>query len=786
MSGTTKTSVAIAAVVALLVCFIPAFAQTSQPIDTVVEIRVEGNQQTSRNAVLSSVKTRVGQSYNPELIKADEQRLRETRRFESVIITKTQTPRGVIVTVVVTERPKIKSVSFVGNKAFKRAELVKELPFGAGEALDKFRVEAGRQAVQNFYRGKGYYQAEVTTDEKALADRREVIYRIAEGPQALVRKIRFEGNAFFRSLRLKFVVGSSTRFWPFVQGYLDVDQVDRDVITLRNMYVAEGFLDAEVGREYSFSADKKLVTIIFRIDEGPRYQVNRFIFRGNTIFSDRDLAERMKAGEGLESRGFFTAMKMRRSIEAVQNAYGEIGYINATVEARKQYLSPTSHPEWAPPSAALLNVIIQITEEDQYAVGKVIIRGNSVTQGRVIRRQLSFYPEQLFNTVAVEESRNRLLETRLFDKVTIAPVGREPHVRDALVAVQEGKTAEFLVGAGISSNNGLLGNISFTQRNFDLFKWPATWKALTSEGAFKGGGQTFSIVAEPGTEIMRFHIDWFEPYLFDQPNTLGNKIFVFNRAREAYDETRYGDVVSLGRRFPNRWYAELATRVEGVDISNLADDAPVETRQDEGTHLLIGFKGTLVRDRTDSRWLPSTGDRLRISYEEVVGGYTFSTAEGDYHIYRTLYTDALDRKHILAGRASIGEMFGDAPTFERYYGGGIGSIRGFQYRGVSPRGHKTNGRIGDKPIGGKFMVFLGSEYSFPLVADQLRGVLFVDSGTVENDFGVTTYRASVGAGVRWMIPLFGQVPLSLDFGFPVSQSSQDDTQIFSFNFGAAF
>jgi outer membrane protein insertion porin family len=144
----------------------------------------------------------------------------------------------------------------------------------------------------------------------------------------------------------------------------------------------------------------------------------------------------------------------------------------------------------------------------------------------------------------------------------------------------------------------------------------------------------------------------------------------------------------------------------------------------------------------------------------------------------------MDRKHIIAGRAMVGNIFGDAPVFERYYGGGIGSLRGFEYRGISPRSKGT-----DEPIGGEFMLYAGAEYSFPIFGtegQQLRGVVFMDSGTVEEDPTITAYRISAGFGLRWTMPLFGPVPMSFDFGFPLAKDKDDETQIFSFSLGWSF
>jgi outer membrane protein insertion porin family len=657
-----------------------------------------------------------------------------------------------------------------------------------GDPLNNAAIQAGKQAIRNKYLEAGYHFAEVEIDQKALERNREVIYTVVEGPRTIIKKVRFQGNHYFGNFSLKMRTESKAKFWPFITGAYNTEKVERDVTTIRNLYIADGFLDAEVARKAEFSDDKKTVVITFVIKEGPRYRIDEVIFEGNTVFADPELARRL----GLQRGEFFTAEVLRNDLETLEDAYGELGYIDAKVEAEKVFRSPDRpSPDWAAGldggKPALLNLVFDIREEDQYRIGEVRITGNSITQSRVIRRELHFRPEQLYDTVAVRYSKNRLQELRLFDEVNITPVDTdEPGVKDVVVDITEGRTAEFLIGVGVSTNSGLLGTVSFTQRNFDILAWPKSFKHLLKPETFKGAGQRFSIVAEPGTELMRYSINWFTPYIFDQPYSLGTKGYFFTRSYEDYDINRLGGQLSLGHMFKNRWYGELAMRGEGVRMEDVDNYAPVEVIEDEGTHTLIGFTGRIVRDRTDSRWLPSKGDRLSLSYEQVVGSDTFGTFMTDYRRYYTVYVDALDRKHIVAGRVSFGHIVGDAPVFEKFYGGGIGSIRGFEYRGISPRGTYASGAKHDDPIGGDTMFFAGVEYTFPLVADQLRGALFLDTGTVEEDFGISTYRASLGFGLRWTIPMFGPVPMRFDFGFPVAKDDDDDTQIFSFSLGVTF
>ncbi len=740
-----------------------AQAKDSSPPNTVIEIRVEGNKVLSESAVLANVKTRQGQPYSETIVRDDEQRLLKTQRYNNVVATKTQTDKGVIVTFTVAGRPLVEAVIFEGNKVFADSTLAAMLTFGGGDPIDQFQIESGLRAIQGKYRSGGYHFVEVKLNQAALRDAGKVVYEIVEGPKVAIRKIRFEGNSAFAARRLKGLISSKAKLWPFLPGTLDTETADRDVAELRNFYRSEGFLDAQVDCRQEFSADKKKAVLVFVIDEGPHYCIRNTVFQGNKVFDADELRRDLKLLAG----AYYNGLSLSRDLTGIRNSYGQIGYIEVNVSVKTQY---TDKP-------GLVDLVYTIDEGSQFRVGQIDIRGNDVTKMNVIRRQLRLEPEQLYNTVAAEESRKRLMETGLFEKVTVTPYGDAPGVRNAVAEVTETKTARFLIGAGVSSNAGLLGNISFTERNFDLFARPDR----NGKRSFRGGGQTLSISAEPGTEFMRFHIDWSEPSMFDTPYSLGTRAFVFTSGRESYDETRYGGVVSVGRRFKNLWYGELAGRIEGVQVDDLDDNAPQDVRDVEGTSALAGVKGTLVRDRTDSRWLPSKGDRFIVGYEQVAGDFTFGRADADYRIYYTVYTDAMDRKHIIAARAAAGAIFGDAPVFERYYGGGLGSIRGFDFRGISPRQGPD-----DDPVGGNFKVFLGSEYSFPIIGRNLRGVVFLDSGTVERNIEIIDYRASAGVGLRLHLPFFGPVPMSLDFGFPLSKTDEDDTQLVSFSIGWVF
>ena len=773
-------------VLMLFVCT-TGWTQNTTRENTIAAVKVQGNTHMSTASILTYIKTRVGATYDPHVLRDDQTRLISSGRFSQVIVTRTRTKKGIVVTYKVKERPRIASVQIEGAKSIPIPELMKELSFGQGDPINESAIKSGRQALINIYQNKGRHFVQVTLDKTALTDSRKVIYTIVEGPSTVIEDVYYKGNHFFRDFTLKMRLNTRAKFWFFTDGTLNTEKVDRDVTTLRNMYITEGFLDADVGRTYAFSDDKTKVTVTFMIHEGPRYRINRIGFKGSRVFSDAELTSRLNFSRG----DFFTQETVRLDLKTLEDAYGELGYIDASVQMKKRFLAPGKNtPEWAVDvdggNPALVDLLFVIEERDQYHVGEIVIQGNTITQERVVRREMNLYPAQLVNSVGMEMSKSRLMQLRLFSEVDITPVSTsDSEVKDLMVSVVEGKTAEFLVGLGVSSNNGLLGTISFTQRNFDFMSWPRSWADLSKPETFKGAGQTLSISAEPGSEVMRFSLGWSTPYIFDLPYTLSTKVYFYERGFDDYDMNELGTQVSVGHMFKNRWYAEVALSLDSVNL-DVGNGAPVEVWEDKDRANMVGVTGRLVRDRTDSRWTPTNGDRFSISYEQVMGDYTFGRFETSYRIYKTVYTDQMDRPYILSGRVKFGQMVGTAPVYEKFYGGGMGSIRGFEYRGISPRGTNLNGTSNDDPIGGDMSLFAGVEYNMPLYKESLRGVVFLDTGTVESDFELTTYRISFGVGLRVTIPMFGPVPMAIDFGFPLVKDDEDDTQVFSFSLGWTF
>ncbi|MFO0973847.1 MAG: outer membrane protein assembly factor BamA [Phycisphaerae bacterium] len=721
----------------------------------------------------SVVQARPGDTYDERAIEADVTRLIKTGRFDDARAEPQMRGGQVAIVFRLVERPVIASVELVGNRKFKTKDLLGESGLAAGQPISDYAIKQAQVNIERKYKEAGYYYAAVEISRARLESERVVELQIREGPRVRVRQIRFEGNHGFSAARLKQQIETHTYIWIFRTGEYDDERAERDAAAVRNFYRDQGYLDARVGHKPEFSNETDL-TLTFTIEEGTRYSVKSITFQGNTVFSAEDLAGGMR----LRSEGLFLAESLRQDVRAINDKYGAQGYIYADVATNWTYAK----------EEGFVDLTLTINERGQFRFGRIVIRGNAATQDKVVRRELRFFPEELYDLPATRVAERRLVETRLFNTARIEPVGEQPGVRDALVRVEEAETTKILFGVGVTTNNGLLGTVTIENRNFDLFDWPRNATEFFKGRAFHGAGQVFRLQFEPGTELTRGRIDFREPYLLDLDVGFGTSLYLFQRDRKEWDERRVGFNVSFDRRFREgllkNWAAEAAFRFENVNIGGLDRWSPDEVRQTRGDNFLSTVKGTLVRDTTDSLFMPTRGNRLSVSYEQAFGDYSFGKIIGDGAQHFTLLTDSVNRKHILSLGGTIGQIVGDAPPFERFFGGGIGSIRGFEFRGVSPRSGWLM-RARDR-VGGDFELLANAEYSFPLIGETVRGVAFLDMGTIEEEFGVHDWRAAAGLGARIYFKPFGPIPLAFDFAFPISSNGDDDEQVFSFSFGTTF
>lgn len=364
----------------------------------------------------------------------------------------------------------------------------------------------------------------------------------------------------------------------------------------------------------------------------------------------------------------------------------------------------------------------------------------------------------------------------------ISPYEEPTNPLDLRANVAETQTGRFMLGVGVNSNAGLLGSIVLDEQNADITRLPYSWRDFIDGKAFRGAGQQVRIEAVPGTQVSRYSFIFRQPYLFDTRVQFGLSGYYFQRFYRDWQEQRLGGRIQLGYQFP--YVPDLsvssALRIEQVDIKNPSVPTPPQLQRVLGTSFLGVAEFAITHDTRDNLFLATQGHRIVLGYDQGFGDFTFprGTVEARQHF---LLHERPDRsgRHVMTLMTQLGFAGHAMPLYENYFAGGFSSMRGFNFRGVGPY-------VGQVNVGGVFQWLNTAEYMFPISADDMvRGVVFCDYGTVEDDIAVRgrNFRVSPGFGLRLTIPAMGPAPIALDFAVPVIHGPNDNIQNFAFYVG---
>ncbi len=363
--------------------------------------------------------------------------------------------------------------------------------------------------------------------------------------------------------------------------------------------------------------------------------------------------------------------------------------------------------------------------------------------------------------------------------------GNEPFVALEIDA-EETQTGRLMIGAGVNSNAGLVGNIVIDEQNFDILRLPQSWDDIKNGVAFRGAGQRFRLEASPGTQLQRYVATFQEPYLFNSRVGMTLSASYYTRFFFDWAEARTGGRVGFGYQFA--FAPDLSVnagfRGESVDVFNPRVLAP-DVVSMLGTNSVYGFSTGIIHDTRDSPFLPTQGHLATFEFEQVIGTYVYPRGilEGRQYFLMHERPDGSGR-HVLSIGSVLGMSGPDTPAYDNFFAGGYNTLRGFTFRGASPRQAAPNGVLA--VVGGPFQWLNTVEYLFPITADDsLRGVVFTDFGTVESNVAINNMRVAPGFGLRITLPALGPAPIALDFAVPVVKAPFDSEQLFSFFVGFA-
>lgn len=745
------------------------------------------DEQLTRN----QLRTKEGSAYQTRIVSEDISRLNRVGRFKRVE-NRVQLLADGSVNVIfsLVEQPVVQDIQSVGNRRFSDKEITDAVELLTNNPVDAEQLARACRKIEAMYRTKGYYLVQVTVDEAELEKTGIVLFRVREGDRVKVTDIRFEGNLSFTPRELRRDL-KTKEAWLLEKGPLDDDALEADVATLTNFYRDRGYLEVRTDRTVRPSPNGKEAIVTFLIDEGPVYTLRGVEMQTPgtevPVFTPAQLSGLMSIKPG----DVYSQDKIRVSLESIRAAYGKLGYTDVRVEKR----------ELRDPDSPQVDILLLVQQGETFKTGLIEIQGNDITRQNVIRRQVRIQPDRPLDSTELEESRKRLQQTGLFNRMGVnrgvkttiqEPDPEDPEHRDVLIEVEETNTGSFSIGVVAGSDGGFNGRIGLEQKNFDVGDWPDSAGEFFSGRAFRGAGQTFKIEALPGDQTEVYSISLSEPYLLDTNYSGSGYVFYSNREYDEYDEERYGAKFSVGRRFGTRWVGSMPVRVESVNLSNIEPQMPEDVFAVQDPHVVTGVGLQLTRSTLNDQFRPSKGTRMQFGIEQVglLGGdFNFTSISGEHSIFLTVNEDFFGYRTVLNVKTRaqyIPQGPDEAPVYERYYLGGQ-SMRGFAYRAVSPVGVRNDTKtLGEDPVGGTWLFFWGAELTQPVWEDTISIVAFADTGTVTDDPGFDDYRVAVGLGLRLYFPQLSPAPLAFDFGFPIVKEETDDERLFTFSVDLPF
>lgn len=755
------------------------------------DVRVIGFKRVEESAIRIHITHPTGVALDEAAVDLDTKAIYRMGFFENVWITTEAADGGIALVYHVDERPYVAKVEFEGNDNVDKEDLEAVVGIRARTVFDPQKAWEGIREAKKVYAGEGYPDAEIRYDLVRDADGNVTVrYVIDEKSEVLVDEIHFEGNDAFSDRELRGVMSTRRKWilsWFTGAGILKEEELHTDVERLTAFYYDHGYIQVRVD-DIDVSREEDNLILRVRIEEGQQFRIGNIHFEGEVL----DDQEKLVKASGLKSGEIFKPSRLRESIFAVTEAYGDLG--RAFAEA---FPLTDVHEE-----TRTVDVGFRMTAGPLVSVDRIKIRGNTKTRQEVIRRELRLHEDEQFSGKGLRQSTTRLRRLGIFDEVKMESARTDaPDQVNLVVDVKEGRTGTFSAGAGFSSEDSLLANARITERN--LF----------------GRGQTATFNVDFGARRRNFRLAFTEPWAFDIPLMLG--IDAFSWSYEFSDFERGGTGVSLRASYPlwelglrNLFGASLEDiragveyRLENTVIEGISRTAPPSIQAEAGTQLTSSVRPSLVRNTIDAPFDPTEGSINTMSVElaGLGGDNEFTKFDVSSRWYFPIYKAESGWKIVYATAATFGYGFGNGgesgeelPLSERYFPGGINTVRGFQSRTLGPRQKFVDNLSAEdrtSEVGGSAQLIFNNEIIFPIIPDAgVKGVFFFDAGNAwmleeaprtNNDEGIdlSDLRLSTGIGLRWLSP-FG--PLRIEIGFPLNSEAEDEESIVLFSFGTPY
>jgi len=743
-------------------------AQAAWAVDpfTVRDIRIEGLQRVEPGTVFVSLPVRVGDTYSDDKGTAAIQSLFALGLFKDVRIDVI----GDVLVVVVEERPTVANVEFVGTKEFDKDVLVKSLRdigLADGRPFDKAQLDRAEQELKRQYINRSLYAAQVVTTVTPIERNRvNLTFTVVEGEPATISEIRIVGSKAFSESKLRGLFDLDTGGW--LSWYTKSNRYSRaklnaDIETLRSYYLTRGYLEFKVdSTQVAILPNKTDIGININITEGERYVVSSVRLAGQYLGKD----DEFKSLVAIRPGQAYNAEEVAKTIKAFTDYFGNFGYAFARVQALPEIDRVNNR----------VALVLQADPSRRAYVRKINVAGNTRTRDVVVRREFRQLEASWYDGEKIRLSRDRVDRLGYFGEVAVETqeVPGTPDQVDLTINVLEKPTGSLSLGAGYSSGDGL--GLSF---------------GLKQENAF-GSGNSLGLQVNTSKTNRLMVLNTTDPYFTE--DGVSRTLDLYYRTTKPYEDPDYYQLVTAGAgiRFGVP-FSETDTVFFGLGVENStikkglllpttwADYVKAYGDSSTAVPLTVGW----ARDSRDSALAPNSGRLQRANAE-----WSFA---GDVQYLRATYKFQqyipLNKQFTFAGNAEFGYGWSGGgkpyPVFKNFYGGGLGSVRGFEQGSLGPRDGN------DTVVGGQRKLNLNMEIlaPFPGAGNDrtLRLYGFWDVGMIAGDDAANAnandLRSSAGIGISWISPVG---PLRLAFAKPLRKFDNDRIQNMQFQIGTSF
>ena len=733
-----------------------------QPLIT--QIDVVGARKVEEATVRFKLKSRAGDPYSPDVVREDIKALYSLGFFEDIEVRAEIFEGGLKLAFVLHEKPSIQSIRIVGSRKLTTEKIIAKIDLVEGGIVAPGALTKNADKIRLLYEEEGYYQARIEAQEDRISPQEvAVTFNIVEGDKFDVGEIRIMGNRHLREKEIKAKLQTSELYLFFFGGTLKREELKRDLDRIRAYYLDNGFLDIAVEEpEIQLDTRRKKLHILIRVEEGSQYRIGDFSIKGNRLLSEPEIRGLLKSRAG----GIFSREILQGDVVAITDRYADRGYLFADV-------APVTDTQRA---ESTVNVALEITEGRQAFINRIEITGNVRTRDKVIRREIQLVEGDVFNSSLVQRSRRNLQNLGYFEEVKLDTrrVAAEDRV-DLTADLKEKPTGAFTVGAGFSSVDGAIGMVSISQAN--LF----------------GLGKRAALSGQIGQNANRFNAVYTDPYFLSTNFLMEGRGFLDDtrfQENQGFNQDTTGGSLTLGHHLVEAISGSVAYTYQRTRIKDVEDWAALLVKQQAeesgGVSKTSSLTFALARDTRDSFSEPTKGLAARAAFT-YAGGFldadsNFYKASSELSQYWPIWGKLVGH---IRGSILYGESFKETPTLpvqDRFFLGGVNTIRGFRNFTISPKDPAG----GDGITGGNKAFFINNEVLFPLYEPvRLRGLVFFDLGNVfdERENFHWSLKRSVGVGVRFTSPLGA---IRLEYGFNLAPEQGEKKAVLHFSAGTAF